>query len=212
MIKTERLSVSLAGSQVVRDVTLEVPAKSAAALVGPNGAGKTTTLRAIMGLLKHGGRVQVGGVDATAMGPRERAMLGLGYSPEDRRLFPSLTVAENLELAVSALGLPRDRLELVYGLMPILKELARRRAGELSGGQQKLVALARAMAVGTKAALLDEVFEGLSPKMRDDVSLIVREFIETAGAAVLMAESNPDYVKFAHVIYKIQRGVASPLK
>jgi len=212
MIKTERLSVSIGGSVILRDVSIEAPPAAATALVGPNGAGKTTTLKAIMGLIRHGGRVYIAGQEATHIPAHGRAALGVGYSPEDRRLFPSLTVEENLKVAAYALGLPQDRLELVYSLLPQIKPLLGRKAAALSGGQQKLVALARALLIGRKAALLDEVFEGMSPKMRDDIALVIREYINTTGAAVLVAESNPEYVKFATYVYKIHRGVAAPLE
>jgi len=212
MIKTERLSASIGGSVILREVTVEAPPAVATALVGPNGAGKTTTLKAIMGLIRHGGRVYLAGRDVSSLPAHARAALGLGYSPEDRRLFPSLTVEENLKVAASALGLPQERLEIVYSLLPQIKPLLNRKAAALSGGQQKLVALARALLVGIKAVLLDEVFEGMSPKMRDDMAIVIREYVKTTGAAVLVAESNPDYVKFATYIYKIHRGVATPLE
>jgi ABC-type branched-chain amino acid transport systems, ATPase component len=212
MIKTERLSASIGGSVILREVTVEAPPAVATALVGPNGAGKTTTLKAIMGLIRHGGRVYLAGRDVSSLPAHARAALGLGYSPEDRRLFPSLTVEENLKVAASALGLPQERLEIVYSLLPQIKPLLNRKAAALSGGQQKLVALARALLVGIKAVLLDEVFEGMSPKMRDDMAIVIREYVKTTGAAVLVAESNPDYVKFATYIYEIHRGVATPLE
>ena len=100
----------------------------------------------------------------------------------------------------------------MYSLLPQIKPLLSRKAVALSGGQQKLVALARALLIGRKAVLLDEVFEGLSPKMRDDIALVIREYINTTGAAVLVAESNPEYVKFATYVYRIHRGVVTPLK
>jgi branched-chain amino acid transport system ATP-binding protein len=118
VIKTERLSVSVGGSAVLRDVTMEAPPAAATALVGPKGARKTTTLKAIMGLIRHGGRVYIAGQEATHIHAHGRVALGVGYRPEDRRLFPSLTVEENLKVAVYALGLPQDRLELVHGLIP----------------------------------------------------------------------------------------------
>jgi len=184
MIKTERLSASIGGSVILREVTVEAPPAVATALVGPNGAGKTTTLKAIMGLIRHGGRVYLAGRDVSSLPAHARAALGLGYSPEDRRLFPSLTVEENLKVAASALGLPQERLEIVYSLLPQIKPLLNRKAAALSGGQQKLVALARALLVGIKAVLLDEVFEGMSPKMRDDMAIVIREYVKTTGAAV----------------------------
>lgn len=206
MIKAHDLRVVLGGSEILRGVSIEVPRGTAVALVGPNGAGKTTTLRSIMGLVKYKGRVELDGRPIDGLKPHERAALGLGLSPEDRRLFPNLTVRENILLPLRALKLREDRLELVLSLMPVLRELLEKRAGLLSGGQQKMVALARAMVVGTSAVLLDEVFEGLSPKMRDDLAGVIKEFISTTGAAALIAESNPSYVRFAQAIKRIERG------
>jgi branched-chain amino acid transport system ATP-binding protein len=136
----------------------------------------------------------------------QRAKAGAGHSPEDRRLFPRLTVRENLTLPVTSLGLSAERLELVLSLMPVLRGLMDRNAASLSGGQQKLVALARALIVGTKVVLLDEIFEGLSPKMRDGVALIIREYVRTTGASTLLAESNESYVKWADATVYIDRG------
>ncbi len=206
MIEALGLRVSLRGSTILRGVTLKVGKGQIAALVGPNGAGKTTTLKSIMGLVEYEGTVKLDGVILDGLRPHERAKRGLGYSPEDRRLFPRLTVLENLILPAVALGLKEDRVELAFSLMPVLKELRNKRADVLSGGQQKLVALARAFVVGTSAVLLDEIFEGLSPKMRDDVAGIVREFVRTTNAAVLLAESNGEYVKWADSIFRINRG------
>ena len=201
------ISASVGGVTVLRKVNLETVNGEVSALVGPNGAGKTTTMRVIIGFVKpSSGRVEIDGRDVTGMRPHEVSRLGVGYSPEDRRLFPSLTVRENLELPIRALGLGRDRLEMVLTLMPHLRELLGKRASQLSGGQQKLVALARALIVGTRVALLDEVLEGLSPTMREFVVSMVREYARTSGAAILMAESNESYVASADSVYLIERG------
>ena len=206
-LRIRDVSAAIGGAVVLRRVEVEVGSGEVSALVGPNGAGKTTTMRVVMGFVRpSGGRVEIDGRNVTGMKPHEISGLGVGYSPEDRRLFPSLTVRENLELPIRALGLDRDRLETVLTLIPQLRELLGKRASQLSGGQQKLVALARALIVGTRVALLDEVLEGLSPTMREFAMGVVREYAKTSGAAILMAESNESYVASADSVYWIERG------
>lgn len=207
MIKAERLEVKLGPLHVVRGVTLEVGDGEVAALVGPNGAGKTSTLRAIMGLYPHGGSVLLDGRDISGLRAYERARLGIGFSPEDGGLFPSLTVRENLLLPMKSLRLPEERLEVVYGLFPMVKELLGRKAYTLSGGQRKIVSLARAILVGRRALLLDEIFEGVSPKFADDIKKAVADYVKGEGVSLLLAESSTQYIAgFYHRIYKIERG------
>lgn len=206
MIEVKDLTVRIGGSTIIRGISFKVPDGSVFALVGPNGAGKTTTLKAVMGLLRHGGSVLLDGEDLSALGPSERAARGIGYAPEDRRLFPSLTVEENLNLPVASLGISRKRVEEVLELIPALKGLLKRPAYALSGGQQKLVALARALVVGRRAILLDELFEGLSPKMRDDLSIVIEQVAREWGVSVILAESNQRYVAFADAVARIDRG------
>ncbi|MEM2025824.1 MAG: ATP-binding cassette domain-containing protein [Desulfurococcaceae archaeon] len=206
MIEVKDLTVRIGGSTIIRGISFKVPDGSVFALVGPNGAGKTTTLKAVMGLLRHGGSVLLDGEDLSALGPSERAARGIGYAPEDRRLFPSLTVEENLNLPVASLGISRKRVEEVLELIPALKGLLKRPAYALSGGQQKLVALARALVVGRRAILLDELFEGLSPKMRDDLSIVIKQVAREWGVSVILAESNQRYVAFADAVARIDRG------
>lgn len=206
MIEVRDLTVRIGGSTIIRGISFKVPDGSVFALVGPNGAGKTTTLRAVMGLLRHGGSVLLDGENLSALGPSERAARGIGYAPEDRRLFPSLTVEENLKLPIVSLGIPRRRVEEVLELVPALKGLLKRPAYALSGGQQKLVVLARALVVGRRAVLLDEILEGLSPKMRDDLSVVIRQVARGWGVSVILAESNQRYVAFADAFARIDRG------
>ena len=206
MIEVRDLTVRIGGSTIIRGISFKVPDGSVFAIVGPNGAGKTTTLKAVMGLLKHGGSVLLDGEDLSALGPSERAARGVGYAPEDRRLFPSLTVEENLRLPVASLGIPSRRVEEVLELVPPLRGLLKRPAYALSGGQQKLVALARALVVGRRAVLLDEILEGLSPKMRDDLSAIIKQAAKGWGVSVVIAESNQRYVTFADLTAHIDRG------
>lgn len=207
MIRVKNLRVRYGGALIIRGIDLQIPKGEVAALVGPNGAGKTTTLKAIMGLVKHEGTVEVDGVDISNWPPHARAHYGVGYSPETRDLFPSLTVYENLALPIRALKLKPDRLELVLHIIPPLKTLLHRQAHTLSGGQQKLVALARALIVGKRALLLDEVFEGIAIKLADDIKKYLKDYIKTENPTTIIAESTTQYTKdIATIHYHIDRG------
>jgi len=160
LLEVSDLHVRLGGSHVLQGVSFEVPAGAVTALLGRNGVGKTTTLRALMGLVPAQGRVRLGGADLVGERTHRIAQRGVGYVPEDREVFAGLTVAENLQLAVRN-GAPRY--ELVYRLFPELEERAAQRAGTLSGGQQQMVAVARALLNENVILLVDEPTKGLAP-------------------------------------------------
>ncbi|MDI3515551.1 MAG: branched-chain amino acid transport system ATP-binding protein, partial [Rhodocyclaceae bacterium] len=165
-LKIEALNVSIDRTPILRDVVMEVPEGAMVGLIGRNGAGKTTLMRSIMGLLPvDSGAVRIHGEDMTAVPGYRRAGLGVSYLPEDRRLIPELTVEENILMPAWANGLKdaAQRLQWIYGLMPEVRDFRDRRALQLSGGQQKLVALARALMPGRRLLLLDEPFEGVAP-------------------------------------------------
>ena len=209
MLELEDVRVSLGGFPILRGVSLQAFPGQITGLVGRNGAGKTTTLRTIMGLVPlQGGSLRLEGQDLRPLPAHRRAALGIGYMPEDRRLIGPLTVEENLLLPAWAIGLPGapERLRWVYERMPEVAELAGRRAAQLSGGQQKLVALARALMHGTRLLLLDEPFEGLSPAMVLRLGEILQS-LRTEGIAVLVAESDLHRISaLAERIYTIERG------
>ncbi len=208
MLTLADVHVRIKGFIILRGITLEVPAGGLVGLVGRNGAGKTTTLKSITGILPvAAGRISFDGADLLAVPGHGRARLGIGYMPEDRRLIGTLTVEDNILLPAWASrleGVDR-RLAYIYQLMPDVKALAQRRASQLSGGQQKMAALARALMSGTKLLLLDEPFEGLSPAMGEKLARTITE-LQGDGRSVLMAESDQRRIGFAQRVYSIERG------
>lgn len=209
MLRLEGVRVTVRRITILRNVTLEVPEGTVVGLVGRNGAGKTTTLRTVMGLMPlAGGSIRYDGVELSQIPAHRRAALGIGYMPEDRRLIPSLTVQENLLLPtwINRFPDPQARLDRAYRWIPALAALAGRPAGQLSGGQQKLVALARALVVGQRMVLLDEPFEGLAPALADQVGDALRAAVGE-GLAVLVSESEHHRVEeLADRVYVIERG------
>jgi branched-chain amino acid transport system ATP-binding protein len=192
MITLESAQVAIQNVEVLRRFSIRIEAGAMVGLIGRNGAGKTTVMRTLMGLLPlQGGALRMNDVDLTHAPPHARAALGIGYMPEDRGLVPELTVEENicLPLWVSKTLPMRQRLEFVYGVLPELKEMRDRRAMLLSGGQQKMVALARALSVGTQLLLLDEPFEGVAPALSQRLAEVVGT-LRATGLAILMSQSD----------------------
>ncbi len=192
MLKIEGIHVAIQGVVALRGLSLTVGDGQMVGLIGRNGAGKTTTLRAVMGhLAPSQGRISFDGQDLLAMSRHARAASGIGYMPEDRGLVPELTVEENILVPVwvnKALQVD-ERLALVWRVLPELREMKDRRAMLLSGGQQKLVALARALAVGTRLLLLDEPFEGVAPALSKRLGEVIAGLKGTA-VSVLIAQSD----------------------
>ena len=197
MLQIESLHVSIQNVEALRGLSLTVPNGAMVGLVGRNGAGKTSLMRSVMGHLPvRSGRIVFDGQDLAALPPHRRAALGLGYMPEDRGLVPELTVEENILLPVwvnRALH-AEERLALVYRVLPELKEMRERRALLLSGGQQKLAALARALAVGTRLLLLDEPFEGVAPVLSKRLAEVIAG-LKGSAVSVLMAQSDLNHAR-----------------
>ncbi|MDK3071967.1 ATP-binding cassette domain-containing protein [Sedimentitalea sp. JM2-8] len=190
-LKLENVQVSIQAAPILRGVSLDVGAGERMGLIGRNGAGKTTVMRTITGLAKMAaGTVKWDGEDISNMQPRLRARLGFGYMPEDRRLVPDLTVEENMLLPAWANDEidGRKGLEFVYDLMPELANMAPRKALLLSGGQQKMAALGRALIAGRKLLLLDEPFEGVAPALARRISDVITS-LKGEGLSVLIAQS-----------------------
>ncbi len=196
MLKVSGLDVNIGPTPILRKLALEVPAGTMCGLIGRNGAGKTTFLRALMGALTaEAGEAMFGHQDLLKIHPHKRAHMGIGYMPEDRRLVPTLTVEENILIPVWATGMEdwQDRLAWIYELMPEVAEFKNRGSLELSGGQQKFVAFARALMVGTQLLLLDEPSEGIAPVFAQRMSEIMKN-LKDEGESVLVAESNDKHV------------------
>lgn len=192
MLEVKDVHVNIESVQVLRGLSLTVETGGMTGLVGRNGAGKTSLMRSVMGHLQvRSGSIHFNGQDLTQVPPEARAGLGIGYMPEDRGLVPELTVEENIliPLWVSKNLNIEERLSFVYSVLPELKPMADRRALLLSGGQQKLVALARAMAVGTKLLLLDEPFEGVAPALSMRLSDVISG-LRGGDLSVLISQSD----------------------
>ncbi len=180
--------------QVLRGITLDLRAGEVLCLLGRNGAGKTTLLKAIMGLIPPAaGRIMLGDVKLTALPAHSVPKQGIAYVPQGRRLFAELTVRENLEIGLLTRGSGQAALDHVLGLFPILRERLPQRAGSLSGGEQQMLAMARALCIEPKVLLLDEPTEGLMPSMIATIRDSVRE-LRTAGVAILLVEQRVEAV------------------
>jgi branched-chain amino acid transport system ATP-binding protein len=220
MLEIKGLNARYGASHVLFDVDLEVKAGETVALVGRNGAGKTTTLQAVMGMggILRSGSVKVDGRESIAMPAHRVARLGVGLVPEGRRVFGSLSVEENLLVAAGAGrragsnedGYPRESewpLERVFEVFPLLAEVRGSKGAWLSGGEQQVLAIARALVVNPMVLLLDEPSEGLAPRVMETVAEQLRS-VQRAGLTILLAEQHAELVReLASRVYALDRGV-----
>ena len=205
------LNVFYGESHILRDVDLSVAPGEMVCLIGRNGVGKTTLLKTVIGLLEQrSGALQLQGRDLDGLPPYARARAGVGYVPQGREIIPQLTVRENLLLGLEALpgGLARNRHidPVVFELFPILEKFLARRGGDLSGGQQQQLAIARALLGKPKLLLLDEPTEGIQPSVVLDIERAVRRIIASTGISVLLVEQHLHFVRQADRYYAMQRG------
>ena len=211
MFKVSDLNVSIGPIPIIRDASFTLEEGGMCGLIGRNGAGKTTLFRAIMGAIPATGRAELAGTELLSLPAHSRAAHGIGYMPEDRRLVPELTVEENVRLPALALKLEGadQRLNWIFGLMPEVAQFRGRAPLQLSGGQQKMVALARALMAGRRMLLLDEPFEGLAPALARRLGEVLAN-LKSERISVLVAESNEVHVAdlLSHA-FRIERGSVS---
>jgi branched-chain amino acid transport system ATP-binding protein len=194
MLQVSAINAWYGDVQVLRDLSLSVEAGEVLCMLGRNGAGKTTALKAIMGLVPvRSGSVRLDGVELTRLPAYQVPQQGIAYVPQGRRLFAELTVAENLEIGLMARGRGRETLERALAVFPVLRGRLTQRSGTLSGGEQQMLAIARALCVEPKVLLLDEPTEGLMPAMIAAIRDCVREQ-RKAGVAIILVEQRVDAV------------------
>lgn len=210
MLRLENIDVFYGKSQALQDVSIEVREGEFVTILGANGAGKTTIMKCIMGLLKpRKGRILYGGQDITGRPAWDRAALGIGYVPEGRRVFPDLTVEENLRMGGYSLkdkGAVEENIEKAYGIFPRLRERRGQLAKTMSGGEQQMLAIARALMMDPKLLLIDEISTGLMPILVNH-SLAIVDRLHSQGITVLMVEQNANKVlKYAGRGYILKTG------
>ena len=212
MLDLRDVNASIGIIPILRNLNFSIGTAETVALIGRNGAGKTTLLRTIMGFTKASGDIVFDGQSIIAMHPPKRPGLGIGYAPEDRRLFSAFTVEENILLPAQAARLDKAetgrRLDRAYSVLPELRDMADRPCGTVSGGQGKMVALARALMLGTRLIMLDEPFQGLAPALAQRYAEALRTLRDADRSVTLMiTESNPSLLRgFADRTLVIERG------
>jgi branched-chain amino acid transport system ATP-binding protein len=208
MLRVTNLSVAIGPVPIIRRACLAFEEGEMCGLIGRNGAGKTTLLRALMGAIPATGQAALGDVDLMALPAHARVAQGIGYMPEDRRLVPAFTAEENIRLPTWTIstGDAGNRLDWIFSIMPEVAAFRARRALDLSGGQQKMIALARALMAGRRLLLLDEPFEGLAPALARRLGEVMAS-LKGEGISILIAESNEVHVAdLLSRVFRIERG------
>lgn len=197
MLRVSALNQFYGESHTLWDVDMAIRAGSCVCLMGRNGVGKTTLLKTIMGLIPaKDGRIEFDGVDLTGMPSEQRARHGIGYVPQGREIFPLLTVEENLRTGLVAVGKSRAPIpERVFELFPVLRDMLRRRGGDLSGGQQQQLAIGRALVLDPKMLILDEPTEGIQPNIVHEIGDIILRLNKEAGLTVLLVEQKLPFAR-----------------
>jgi urea transport system ATP-binding protein len=184
------------GSHILRNVGFEAPPGKVTALLGRNGVGKTTLLRCLMGLVPcASGSIAFEGHELTRAPSYRRVQAGIGYVPQGREIFPRLTVQENLQMGLASKPARTPLPSSIYTMFPVLKQMLRRRGGDLSGGQQQQLAIGRALAMGPRLLILDEPTEGIQPSIIKDIERAIRALAATGDMAILLVEQYYDFAR-----------------
>ena len=211
VLEIKSLNTFYGESHILRDVDLTVKQSEMVCLIGRNGVGKTTLLKSLIGLLKpKKGEIILNGNSIIRKEPHQRAQLGIAYVPQGREIIPYLTVEENLLMGLEALpgGLIKNKKidETIYDLFPVLRDFLKRKGGDLSGGQQQQLAIARAMLGNPQLLLLDEPTEGIQPNIVIDIENAIKTIIKETKISVLLVEQHLHFVRQANRYYAMQRG------
>lgn len=198
MLALNNINQFYGGSHILRDVSLEAPVGQCNVVLGRNGVGKTTLLKCLMGLLPiKGGQIVLDGKDIAKLSPEQRVRAGLAYVPQGREIFSMLTVEENIVIGMAkfsagkAKSVPRH----LYELFPILEEMKHRRGGDLSGGQQQQLAIARALASEPRVLILDEPTEGIQPSIIKDIGKVIRQLVDAGNMSIILVEQFYDFAE-----------------
>ena len=208
MLKIEQMDAYYGESRVIPGLNLQAKKGEITCLIGRNGVGKSTTLKSIMGLVKTPtGRILLADQDIIHMKTYDRVKKGIGYVPQGRDIFPQMTVQENIELGLQALGGKGKVPEYIYALFPILPKFAKRKGGDLSGGQQQQLAIARALVTDPKILILDEPTEGIQPSIIQDIGEAIRRVNKELDITVLIVEQYLDFVLgISDALYVMEKG------
>ncbi|MFI3271599.1 MAG: urea ABC transporter ATP-binding subunit UrtE [Pseudomonadota bacterium] len=208
ILQMENVSSYYGESCVIEHLQFSVPAGKIVSLIGRNGVGKSTTLKSIMGVVKTPvGKIIFDGMDIAKMPTHERVKLGIGYVPQGRDIFSQMTVQENLELGLQPLGGKGTVPDYIFELFPILSKFLLRKGGDLSGGQQQQLAIARALVANPKILILDEPTEGIQPSVIKDIGLAIQKINDWKGITVLLVEQFLDFVlQNSHIVNVMEKG------
>lgn len=208
MLKLSGVSSFYGESCVINNLSLEAPKGQIVSLIGRNGVGKSTTLKSILGIVKTPeGSIKLDGKEIIKKPIYERVRQGIGYVPQGRDIFPQMTVAENIELGLQPLGGKGKVPDYIFDLFPILPKFAKRRGGDLSGGQQQQLAIARALVAEPKILILDEPTEGIQPSIIQDIGAAIRKINEWKGITIFLVEQYLDFVmENSDYIYVMEKG------
>jgi len=209
MLTVENLSFAYGTVGILHDINMQMQTGRVTCVIGRNGVGKTTLMKNIMGLLKASeGTVRLDEKDISSLSANKRARAGLGFVPQGRQIFPKLTVEENLRVGLEARNDRQKNIpDEICTLFPVLKEMAKRRGGDLSGGQQQQLSIGRALVGNPKVLVLDEPTEGIQPNIIQQIGHVLRDLVESQNVTVILVEQYLDFVReFGHDFYIMDRG------